>query len=253
MARARPARHGSPRSSGSRTTQPAPAEEWEWTPRAEDWWFPEAKTWAVPGFVPEEGVPGFPRAAREKQQAAFDRGYAALRQFPRGMQRDRPSGRQYPRPTFDEVGECLPYFVSPWQAHALARILLALNDPRTPKDIRKALPHHVRDVLRDDRLLYDARPLPLREARVAPEVRRVFPAVHKELLRLCKSATGTSVEDVDGVLRRHVPEKRIESDARKAVSDILRGPMKPHLKAKAILGRLFGIPERSVRKLIYGW
>jgi hypothetical protein len=134
---------------------------------------------------------------------------------------------------------------------------MALHDPRTPKDVRKALTTHLRDVLRGDNLLYEGRPLslPQSDVRISPEVRRAFRDLYKALLRLCRTSTSVTSEDVVELLQLHLPEGRPEIDAsqREAVEGVLRTGMKPHLKAKMVLAEVFGISERYTRKLTYGW
>src|SRR5438445_4693786 len=65
----------------------------------------DVATWRHRGFEPHDGR--WTAEAREWQKEAFERGYAQLRQFPRGMSDDG----QYPRPTLGEVAACLPYVV----------------------------------------------------------------------------------------------------------------------------------------------
>ncbi len=153
----------------------------KWAPaRFEDFCFPEKAEWAVPEFVPEE-LP-WPRAALDKQEAEFQFGYSVLRRSPRGMTRDLPARRQFPRPTAGDVDLSLPYFLTPSYARALARITLALQDPQTPRDVKKGLVKHLRDIVRGDHLLEAARPRRLPQAewpRVSPEARAAFPGVYK--------------------------------------------------------------------------
>jgi hypothetical protein len=229
----------------------------KWAPwRFEDFAFPEKAEWAVPEFVPEEVR--WPRAALDKQEAEFQFGYAVLRRSPRGMTRDLPAKKQYPRPTAADVDSSLPYFLTPWYARALARITLALQDPRTPRDVKKALAKHLRDIVRGDHLLEAARPwrLPQSERpRVSPEARAAFPDLYRSVLRVCKSSSPISAEDVVKVLRQHLPDGHAEVDdtRRKTLDGVLKKAITPHIKAKTILRGLFDISERYTRKLIYGY
>jgi hypothetical protein len=218
--------------------------------------FPEQDEWGISEFVPEEGV--WPPAAYERQQAAFQAGYATLREYPRGIRLDVPADRQYPRPGLSELEDCLPYFLFPLEARALARTMLALHDPRTPKDVKKALTRHMRDILRGDRLLYDARPLapprPESELRIQRGERRAFPGMYRDLLRLCRTTTPVVAENIVDILRQHLPQEHVEiAESRCAgLDDVLKAAIKPHLQAKMILVRLFGISESYARKRIYG-
>jgi hypothetical protein len=229
----------------------------KWAPsRFEDSCFPEKAEWAVPEFVPGE-VP-WPRAALDKQEAGFQFGYSVLRRSPRGMTRDLPARRQFPRPTAAEVDLSLPYFLTPWFARALARITLALQDPRTPRDVKRGLAKHLRDIVRGDHLLEAARPwrLPQSERpRVSPEARAAFPDLYRSLLRLCKSSNPISAEDVVEALHRHLPDGHAEVDdtRRKTLDGVLKKSITSHIKAKRILMGLFDISERYTRKLTYGW
>jgi hypothetical protein len=191
-----------------------------------------------PGFIPEDGE--WPRGARQKQQAAFDAGYAALRKLKRGRR------------------ECLPYALEDAHARALARIALAMEDPRTPKDVKSALKVHLRDLVRADGLLYEARPLrlPDRETKISPAVRRVFHALYRNVLAVCR--TGGSVADVLRASREHLPSPiTITEDQRGALKEIVNAGKKPakgqtaHVFAKQMLGKLLGISDKYVRKLIY--
>jgi len=229
----------------------------KWAPsRIEDFCFPEKAEWAVPEFVPEE-VP-WPRAALDKQEAEFQFGYSVLRRSPRGMMRDLSANRQYPRPTAADVDSSLPYFLAPLYVRPLARITLALQDPRTPRDVKRALAKHLRDIVRGDHLLEDARPwrLPQSERpRVSPEARAAFPDAYRTLLRLCKSSNPISAENVVKALRQHLPDGHAEVDdtRRKTLDGVLKEAITPHTKAKMILMGLFDISERYARKLIYRW
>jgi len=228
----------------------------KWAPSRIEDFFPEKAEWAVPKFVPEE-VP-WPHAALDKQEAEFQFGYSVLRRSPRGMTRDLPAYRQYPRPTAAEVDLSLPYFLTPLYARPLARITLALQDPRTPRDVKKALAKHLRDIVRGDHLLEAARPwrLPQSERpRVSPEARAAFSDVYRSLLRLCKSSSPISAEDVVKALRQHLPDGHAEVDdtRRETLDGVLKEASTPHIKAKMILMGLFDISERYTRKLIYRW
>jgi hypothetical protein len=218
--------------------------------------FPEKAEWAVPAFVPEE-VP-WPRAALEKQEADFQFGYSFLRGFPREMTHDLPADRQFPRQTAGDLDFCLPYFLTPWCARPLARITPALQDSRTPRDVRKALAKRLRDIVRGDRLREAARPgrLPQsKQPRVSPEAQASFRDVSGSLGQLCKRSSPISAEDVVVVLRQHLPDGHAEVDdtRRETLDGVLKGAITPHIKLKMILRRLFDISERHIRKLIYGW
>ena len=216
----------------------------------------DVAAWWEPEFIPEEDI-DWPRGAREKQQAAFDAGYAALRTCKRGR-RDVPADQQYPRPQLFDVEACLPYAVAKWYTRAVARIALALEDPRTPRDLKRALKLHLRDFLRADGILYEARPhaLPSRETKVSPVAQRRFPALHEDLRRVCQR--GGSVADVLRVCREHLPSPiTIREDQRRALEKIVNNAKKPakgqtaHVFAKQMLERLFSISGKYVRKLVY--
>jgi hypothetical protein len=218
--------------------------------------FPEKGEWAVPDFAAKEEP--WPRAALEKQEVDFQFGYPFLPGFPRAMTHDLPADRQFPRPTADELDFCLPYFLTPWCARPLARTTPALQDPRTPRDAKKALAKHLRDIVRGDRLIEAARPwrLPQSERpRVSPEAQAAFRDVYGSLVQLCKSLSPISAEDVVAVLRQHCPDGHAEVDdtRRETLEDVLKGAITPHIKLKIILRRLFDISERYTRKLIFRW
>ncbi len=229
----------------------------KWAPsRIKDFCFPEKAAWAIPEFVPEK-IP-WPRAALDKQEAEFQFGYSVLRRFPRGMTRGLPACRRYPQPTAAEVELSLPYFLTPLYVRPLARITLALQDPRTPRDVKRALTRHLRDIVRGDHVLEWARPWRLAQSeqpRVSAEARIAFPDAYRSLLQLCKGSSAISAEDVAKVLRQHLRDGHAEiKDARrKILDDVLKKVITPHIKAKMILKGLFGISERYTRKLIYRW
>jgi hypothetical protein len=216
--------------------------------------FPELEDVLLEDFLNESGLDRTP--VLEWQELQFTRGYAELRSFRRGdpdLQR-----RGWSRPGLHELADCLPYFLPPSFAHALARVLLALNDPRTPKDVKHRLRVHLRDILRGDGLLYDARPLPLpsRPVRIVPEIKRAFPSLYESLLARCQETSTPTMEMVRAVIRERVPDWDGRIKTEKELQEVLPVPsekMKPHKKGKAILMHVFGISAGYVRLLIYGW
>ncbi len=188
-------------------------------------------------------------------------------------------GVQYSQPTLWELAKCLPYFLFPSEASCLGRVLLALNDDRVPKPVKNRLKVHLRDILRGDGLLSDARPFPLpsRPVRITPEIKRAFPSLYKSLLDLFQENPAPTKEQVCETIRERLPgwdgkigreaeftkvlrawkkpeEKKPAEEMRPEGVKPEEGktPEKPHLKAKVVLGHVFGISDKYVRLLIYG-
>jgi len=216
--------------------------------------FPELEHQLLEDFLNESELDR--KRLLEWQELQFIRGYAELRSFRRGD--PDPQRRGWSRPTLFDLADCLPYFLPPSFAQALARLLLALNDPRTPTDVKHRLRVHVRDIFRGDGLLYDARPLPLpsRPVRIVPEIKRAFPSLYKGLLAHCQKTATLTKDMVRTVIREHIPNWDGQIKREKELEEVLPVPsemMKPHRKAKAILMHVFAISAGYVRLLTYGW
>jgi len=259
----RGARAGSPaRQLAELLRKQPPAPPFRPLPRED--YFPEFKTWGpIPQFIPEEGE--WPEAALRKQEAAFRLGYKRLLKFPRPPRslgehesKTLPGVEGDTAPLLADLEECFPYFLFRRFERPLARVLLALYDPRVPKSVKKRLKVHLRDILRGDGLVYDARPSPLssRPVRITPETKRAFPSLYRELLALCNETVALTREQICDVIRKCLPSWSGSITREAEIARLLMvsssEELKPHQKAWAILSHVFGISDRYVRLLIYG-
>ena len=208
--------------------------------RDDSWFFREREALQDATFD-EEWVPedrSWPPEIRARQQTCFEYGYRAIRY----LFKDAIAG------SLDSVDSCLPYFLSPEDARALARITLAVEDPRTPGDVREMLERHRRDLLRGQKLLYHARPL-AQTVRITPEVRRAFPRLYHDLLTACQTSPRLQLKEVLAIFKHvNCPDS---PEIRQGLDEVLASGNTPHVKAKEFLQQLFGISEGYVRRLSY--
>jgi hypothetical protein len=183
-----------------------------------------------------------------EQEAEFEAGYKFLRNFRTGRRTD-PTG--YPRPRLDELAEALPYRIEePLEAIAFTRILYALYDRHTPKDVKAALKHWVHDLIITDGHLRDARPVRVgRPPAIPSSIHEAFKgprgrSLRQELKNVCRRGDADSVLTI---LRGHL-ELGEQQMAR-----VREAVMEPKGRALAVVQALdAAISEASARRLLYG-
>ncbi len=210
----------------------------------------------------DEEVQGWFEASRRTHREAIQRGLDRLRNLP-------------PWADLREVASCLPYRLSVPDARDLARILLALGDPKVPADAKTLLREHRDRLLKvregpiihageviDDGvagLLDEARPSPPsgRRSRLAREIRSRFPSLYEELIRRLRESSPLTLEETRHFIKSRLPHwsGRINVAQTEKLKETLQPPYKKKtIKKKAIqiMADAFTITPRLARKWAYG-